>query len=352
MISFEVTVDVTVEAGLGTPLETAATVYLPADQSGPRAVLVVYPGSGYNRAYYDIRTIVGYSQVEHHTDRGLIVISCDHLGLGDSSACDMRDLSLERLAATNHATAMAVIARLRQGTLDPNLAPLEIDTVVGAGQSMGGCLVTVQQANHRTFDGLALLGWSAIQEVRPERDDGWSELPGLPRDTDLRVVDQIRAPLSAEERARLVQQQMAQLTYMLHWHEDEPLLMAMDLANLENDKARANMLAPWRVSDFPGCCNMMTTRSVIEPEASVIDVPILIACGEVDCVADPRAEPSAYPASRDITVTVVPRMAHMHNFAPTREQLWDRIIDFTHRVAESRSITAGSVTRHAAAAPL
>ena len=57
----------------------------------------------------------------------------------------------------------------------------------------------------------------------------------------------------------------------------------------------------------------------------MIDVPILIAVGERDLTADPRAEPTAYPSSPDITVAIFPRMAHMHNFAGTRVQLWSRL---------------------------
>jgi alpha-beta hydrolase superfamily lysophospholipase len=63
----------------------------------------------------------------------------------------------------------------------------------------------------------------------------------------------------------------------------------------------------------------------MSPEAGMIDVPVLIAAGERDITADPRAEPTAYPSSSDITVAIFPRMAHMHNFATTRTQLWDRL---------------------------
>ena len=49
------------------------------------------------------------------------------------------------------------------------------------------------------------------------------------------------------------------------------------------------------------------------------------ACGEIDVVGDPWSEPSAYRSSHDVTVCVFSKMAHMHNFAPTREHLWRRL---------------------------
>jgi hypothetical protein len=55
---------------------------------------------------------------------------------------------------------------------------------------------------------------------------------------------------------------------------------------------------------------------------------VFLAFGATDVSADPHAEPSGYPACNDITVVVVPRMAHMHNFADTREQLWRRFDDW------------------------
>ena len=48
------------------------------------------------------------------------------------------------------------------------------------------------------------------------------------------------------------------------------------------------------------------------------------AAGATDVSADPHREPAGYPASSDITLVVIPEMAHMHNFADTRRQLWDR----------------------------
>jgi hypothetical protein len=45
-----------------------------------------------------------------------------------------------------------------------------------------------------------------------------------------------------------------------------------------------------------------------------------------------------FPRAHDITVYVVPRMAHMHNFASTRRWLWDRSLDWVESVRRLRDL--------------
>ena len=47
--------------------------------------------------------------------------------------------------------------------------------------------------------------------------------------------------------------------------------------------------------------------------------------GERDVIADPKGEPRAYLSARSVDLFICPRMGHMHNFAGTRELLWQRI---------------------------
>ena len=58
--------------------------------------------------------------------------------------------------------------------------------------------------------------------------------------------------------------------------------------------------------------------------------------GERDTCPDPHAEPTAYRRSDDITVSITPAMAHMHNFAGTRRLMWDRLASWAHGIG-SRS---------------
>jgi hypothetical protein len=60
--------------------------------------------------------------------------------------------------------------------------------------------------------------------------------------------------------------------------------------------------------------------------------PVFLAFGDSDVAADPRQEPANYPASRHITLVVMPKMTHMHNFADTREQLWESLDRWLHLV--------------------
>ena len=78
---------------------------------------------------------------------------------------------------------------------------------------------------------------------------------------------------------------------------------------------------------------MMMGEGAVATEAAMVDVPVLSACGEVDLVDDPWAEPTAFRRSRDVALLVVPGMHHMHNFARTREVLWRRIVQFADGIA-------------------
>ena len=84
---------------------------------------------------------------------------------------------------------------------------------------------------------------------------------------------------------------------------------------------------------MPVCARLMMTPRYVAQEAAAIDVPVLIAAGERDVVPDPHAEPGAFESSPDVSLYVVPGMAHMHNFATTRRLLWDRIADWSLMVA-------------------
>jgi hypothetical protein len=86
------------------------------------------------------------------------------------------------------------------------------------------------------------------------------------------------------------------------------------------DEAQCHTLIP-RYSGVDGM-----TPGFAKPFADRISSPLFLAFGERDVSAAPRAEATGYPASPDITTVVIPDMAHMHNFADTRAQLWDRFM--------------------------
>ncbi len=313
-------------------LFTAVTVYLPDVVPDAARVLFGYPGGGFGRRYYDIQTLPGYSQAEYHTNNGDVFVACDHLGVGESSMPeDSLSVSYERLALANHATAVEVLRQIEQGDIDPAVPSISVTAVVGMGQSMGGCLLTVQQANFRTFDAVALLGWSGIHTNFPSPDGGRITYPMPPRGTDLApIADQLVGVVAPSEE---------QFRFCFHFPDEDPLLVEADLASYKpySDVVRGDERTPWGSSTTPPCAVTMMTEGAVAAEAAAIDVPVFIGCGERDVVPDPGAEPGAYRRSSYLTVTVLPKMAHMHNFARTREELWRRISVFADGVGRPRN---------------
>jgi alpha-beta hydrolase superfamily lysophospholipase len=326
MRSNDLQIDITGATELPGTLRTAVTVHLPDRIEGPLDLLFGFPGGGFGRRYYDVRKLPGYSQAEHHTGQGFGFVACDHLGVGDSDQPDTFSLTYENLAHANHVTSRAVVAGLREGTLLEGTGQVEIRTVVGMGQSMGGCLLTVQQANHATFDGVAFLGWSGISTNFPAPDGGRIAYPMPPRGTDLRPI--------AEQVLGVVAPDDSHYRFCFHWPDEEPELMETDLASYRpyTDVVRGDDTTPWGSATVPACAVTMMTPGAVSGEAAAISSPVLVGCGERDTVPDPWAEPTAYRGSADVSLAVIPRMAHMHNFAHTRTELWDAIAHFARRV--------------------
>jgi pimeloyl-ACP methyl ester carboxylesterase len=281
----EFRIDVSRAAGLPAGHSTVATVYLPERLAVPATVIVAFPGAGMTRHYFDITARPGYSQAGHHVADGVIFISCDHLGAGDSSHPAADALDFAGLAAANNLATTTLIDGLRMGTLADGLPPIDIDKVVGVGHALGAGVLTVQQARHRTFDAVALLGWSAVVNIMPLPDT---------------VDEQVEAELSAAD------------------HD-----FSRDLS-CDDDGARA----PWRSSTVPGCASAAFAPGVVAVDAAAIDVPVLVGCGRHDAVPEPLAEPAAYRRSSLVTVSVIDDLAHLHNLSANRAALWDRLSDF------------------------
>jgi pimeloyl-ACP methyl ester carboxylesterase len=282
---------------------TAVDVYRPAELPARPVVAFAFPGGGYGRRYYDIRHDGdSYSQAAFHLARDWIVVTCDHLGVGESDQPDPSTLTIEALADANDATVGGVLDQLG---VTPGL-------VLGMGQSMGGCLSVVTQARRRPFDALAVLGYSAIHTVLPSPAGG------------IRVSAIERGSTRAEDRERTTAEigSIDAFRWAFHADDTDPALVAADLAGGYPMRTTA---PHWGSVSLPPAAASMMTAGVIADEAAAVDVPVFVATGARDVVPDPRAEPGAYPASDDITVVVVPGMAHMHNFAPTRARLWQRL---------------------------
>ena len=339
-------IDVTEAAALGMPAHIAATLFLPDIVPVEAVICFAFPGGGYSRAYYafDMPDGRGGGQAGFHTARGWIVVTVDHLGFGESTVPDGNALDLDNIAAANHAAVVAVMARLAQGTLADGLAPVRAVAALGIGQSMGGCFTVVAQGQFGTFDGIGVLGFSAIHTVVPSRPGAptsvWPWIsPRSPLDHP-RVLN--AAALAAAEGAKLGDGAALQAAaasgehpfrWAFHWDDEPADIVALDMAA---SAGTADPLPTWRSATTPPCGVYMVAPGVVALEAAAITVPVLVANGERDVVPDPWAEPKAYQSSRDVTVYVCPRMAHMHNFAHTRALLWTRIHAWGEGVAAMR----------------
>ena len=276
---------------VGDGLRTAVTVVSPERPDG--TVVFAFPGGGYSRSYFD-EGMPGGSQAQWHAARGRTVVCCDHLGVGASDLPDPETLTFDVLADANHATVGSVLDRLQLS-----------GPVLGMGQSMGGCVLIHQQARHRSFDGIAVLGFSAVHTVLP-MPDGEFEMP---------------EGLSLEEAA-------AQLTRTLLGHAfhypDEP----RDIVEQDVDgfplRESGNVPA-WASATVPPAAVSMLTPGIVTDAAVAIDVPVLVVAGEIDVNSDLEAERAAYRSAPSVDTWRLERSAHMHNFATTREQLWQRI---------------------------
>ena len=315
----ELRVDVSAAAGTGEQLAVAATVLLPDGLVGapeePRTVVVGFPGGGYNRRYYDldIPGHDGYSQARYHLARGQVFVACDHLGVGDSDtrACP---LDYDAVARANMAAVREILRLLRDGGVADDVPPVSVAAAAALGQSFGGFLLVIGQATDPVFDGIGVLGYSARDPQTPwpahlTLDDVLSLRGGNGRDHPMRP-----------------------------WFHRDDVPDDIVLADMTKRPGSIGSAAPWSAGVNPGGPAVRSARRPRDPaavaaEAARIAVPVLAACGEVDVVPDPWREPAAYRGSPHVTTAVIPRMAHMHNFASTRHELWDVIDDWLTVVA-------------------
>jgi alpha-beta hydrolase superfamily lysophospholipase len=310
-------IDLRVDTGTldsGKSWTLAATVHLPDTPGESAPVLIGLPGGGYTRHYFDLRE-PGYSEAEHHVAHGVVVVAIDHLRVGDSDIPELEEASLEACAEANHAAIGVILGKLRDGTLDPGVAPIRPAAVIGSGQSMGGHIGLLMQANHRSFDGLAMLGSSVVCTKLPAR------VPG-------KEICLLGKQDASEGLAALA---TFDFRFAFHW-EDVP----DRFAQVDVDAKRGAAPMPyWGSATTPNAGNGLVPGH-LAGAAAMVNVPTLIGMGERDVCQDSLRELAAYMSTRDLALFVAPKMAHMHNFAGTRELMWQRLSAFIAQVADMR----------------
>ncbi|MGN5237122.1 alpha/beta hydrolase [Rhodococcus sp. SJ-3] len=320
MESIGLRIDVTDAASLGEHAEIAVTIQLPLPELLGAVPVICFakPGAGATRGYY-FRSSSGaesVSQAEWHAARGWVFVALDHLGAGASTTHhDDMLLNFGVVSAANHAAEQAVTRMLVEGTVLHGYPKLNDPVLLGIGHSMGGALAITQQGRYHDYHGLAVLGYSAVHSH-----------PVAPPGTDPIVHPwRLRDP-SAHEREVVLNRTRIEM----HLHSARPLEISsktnqwffhyddVDPAAIENDG--------WRSTTYPrGVTASVLTPGVVAPEAAAVTTPVLVAMGERDTVVDPKGEARAYVSSSSVDLFVCPRMAHMHNFAGTRELMWQRI---------------------------
>lgn len=261
-------------------------------------VVVCVHGGTYDKRYYDaqIPGRAGYSMAEHFARHGAIVVALDYLGISDSSRPpNMAGADRHVMAAAQNAAANDVFARLSAGTLDKAVPALPHIRRIGLAHSMGVMLTITQQAAHRTYEQVALLGYS-VRGVELQR---------------AKLATQPPVRSEAEELAfTLVQRERLRPEYYL---EDVPADV------IAGDEA-ATAPAPRAISA------QAQTAGVVLADAGKITAPVFYALGERDISPNPHAEPGTFTSCNDLTFHIVKGSAHCQNLANTRVACWDRTL--------------------------
>jgi len=308
-LSFDVTEALPAKISGGRRIAIAAWLFFPDDPGrlGARpVVMTLLSGGSYDKRYFhcEIPGRAGYSAAEHLAALGNIVLLPDHLGVGDSSrAVDQKKATRRIVALANHAAVTQFYERLRTGSVHELLPALSDFLKVGGGHSLGGMQTITQQAEFRSYDAAMILGYTAAG-----------------------VHLTINGQLVRADNGRLEVPQQDYLSgsrdYLhegFHW-EDVPadVVAASDA-----------MAVP-----TPSVIAIDSIRSdVVAEDAGRIQVPTYICLGERDVSPDPHGEPAHYRRCRDLTLHILPRSGHCHNFAGTRHWMWNRMHHWGHCVA-------------------
>lgn len=310
-VTFDVTDALPADAVGDARATIAGWLFLPPKPLPPESrptVMVLTAGGSYDKRYHHavIPGHPGYSAAEHLSMLGNIVLLTDHLGVGESSRLpDQKRATRFVVARANHEAASQLFARLAEGTLHRSLPAIRDFIRIGGGHSMGGMMTIVQQARHRTYDGVMIMGYTA--------DSVYSTINGQ----KLRMADFLPQgdypDYSSPDRSSMHEN--------FHWKDVPAAVVAGDDA---------------LAAETPTSIGFDSIRTgIVREEAGQIDVPVYICLGEQDVSPDPHAEPAFYRASNDVTLHLLPRSAHCQTFASTRHQMWNRMHRWSQAIADS-----------------
>lgn len=216
-----------------------------------------------------------------------------------------------------------MLDRLRSGDVVPSLPALPQLRSIGVGHSMGSLLTVYQQARHHDHVALVLLGFG---------DRG---LPSHLEERELRYSDDPDGLIDALED--LARQRFGNPLPVMP-RGSSNLLVEHPLPDPVREAlvaARAPQLA------VAGLSSMIPGSS--RNELAKLDVPVRVAVGDGDITGPPEAVRELLPPAAKLSVYVLDASGHNHNVAPTRERLWNHVIDWIDAVARA----AGRIARKA-----
>jgi len=297
-------------------LRMAAEVFTPERARSPPLVLFCTPGGAMNRHYFDLRaagSAAEFSFAAQLTATGCHVIALDPLGIGDSTRpADGHALTPDLLAQAL-ATACAALRReLTEGTLTGQ--PVQGLRSVGVGHSLGAMLTAMAQAQHGGHDALMLFGFSPqglTSALTPEE----AAFANDPAATRAQLIRLARAR-SADPYPQIARSQQGRE------------LFAGERADRRGVEAVQAARAPLLVtaglfSMIPGSC---------APECAQLATPLLLAAGDRDIAGVPHQLPASFPASRDITLLVLPETGHCHFLFDSRRGLFARAAQWCEKL--------------------
>lgn len=320
MTSTRLHVDVASVAPFGVR-RLACEVFLPP---GPVAgldgsatgVVFCLPGGWYSRRYFDLDVppeIGDYSMARHLARRGLVVVTCDPPGIGDSDRPDdPTSLTPDRLADIQARVTFSVLDRMRSGGVGRGATPVTNPVPVGLGHSAGALLTVYEQARHRPFAAVVLLGFAGrgLLELLTDDERAFARDP-----TGLR-----------EALPRLVAQRFSDPLAPFPEHSSS----IFSGGGVPEPVKQAMRRSKDRLLTFLGLTAMVPGASA--RELAAIDVPVFLGVGDDDITGPPHRIPADFPNARDVTLFVLEGSGHAHNVAPRRAVLWDRIAAWVRSV--------------------
>jgi pimeloyl-ACP methyl ester carboxylesterase len=302
-----VSVDVSAVAPEGCS-QLSLDLFVPDEVAAEPFLWVCVPGGGISRRYFDldVNATDSFSMARFFTRGGDLVVTMDPPGVGDSDTPDDAYSLSPHVVADVLAAGLESLERDALLLVDGQRNQIAPTARIGLGHSAGALLIVCLQARHRSFDALALLGFSS------------SGLPGVLNEEELSYVGNpqgfgLALPRLSRERFGEPLPQWSNSSL----GELEPSSVAEEV-DMALHRASSKLLALVGMSAIvPGS---------VQPELNQLSAPIFAGLGEHDLAGKLDVLPGQLPACGDLTLFLLEGAGHNHNIAPNRHVLWGRLM--------------------------